>query len=805
MRLASCLRLLVLGFILSIGVSLHAKMDLPPILNTQEEFAEYERMIRTLIPETGVKRNFPISVIDLISMEQNLLRHLLADPEYVAAAEARPPLQTLRFQEIKMESVRGMGANPQWDKFLEAHGYDPQLNEEQAQKELLSLFHRWSTFSANGFFSGWAALLRGEIKEILREPDLIERWRRLKAVLTEKDPAVVRNFKAERYGITSPDWTLNDLDAVVERLNELESRILVLLQRLNQDLPFRDRFTTHGIEHNAGNLLSGLSARALRLYADPDMEIVQRTVTKELILREVPPTLAIYRGVVGNDCSTERSFAYPYSPYERVWWVEKSDGTRLGYVSGNITLVEDRPSLFIRDVQVPGLHGDDAAIDLILAGFYLARPYYGVNQMTVMNTNFTFQNNLSSHREKLVQLLGATSEPVQQKFQDERWREGILKSMVRADGYDGSKIHAQVRRVFYSPETLEKYQVQRTSGGAVEAIDPQESPEQFWEILASATMNQDPFILQAAVKTPEEISWKNIINLFWNRDRLPVELFYGSVELALRQVNLPVSRNLMRKFESVFANGHLAAPDAFEGEKNTRQSIRFVMDAIWRSRDMKRATELVQKYLEPLEEHDLMVRNARSLFERRQPEDVARIEALLAAGYRFRRQLLGQRDWLWLAQVVNSEEHKLWAISHLIPNENFVNVGDLIPGVIEVLAPLLNNEDEAVPEEFSIKAAAILFRIVGAGAVSPEVQAEMEETIQFEENLQILFPIAVAYLRDYVTTPEQRANPKSVWNMAFQVVHKEAKNRELDKVWRGEAAKILRQYKSECENLLTGA
>ena len=403
------------------GALAHAKMEFPRTLHNAQEREDYARWIRAQIPETGASRNYPIKVEEIINLEQALLAELLADPDYVRAAEARPPLQVIEVSEVAIEEVAGLGSNAAFAELLLKFSDIQNLSAPQAEDELQKSFSRWPKFSAQGFFSGWATVLRGEGRETLKGPNLALRWQALRRILETKPKKLLHQFKAAQFGIDKPDWNLTDMDEVVERIAQFESRIIVLLNTLHSEREFLQRFDVDAAANPVGKLLESLKSRVESLYSDPKATVEKERIVRSLILREVPPTLGIYRGVVGNDCSSANSMPFPYSPYERVWWIEDSKGVRFGYVSGNITLVDDKPTLYIRDVQVPGI-GEPWVIDLVIKGLYLSRRYFGSDQMTLMCRVFSRNNNSVAHIIQL-DLLSAKSVNVRQTFQDQKWRD----------------------------------------------------------------------------------------------------------------------------------------------------------------------------------------------------------------------------------------------------------------------------------------------------------------------------------------------------------------------------------------------
>ncbi len=99
--------------------------------------------------------------------------------------------------------------------------------------------------------------------------------------------------------------------------------------------------------------------RNLNRVAGDTERIVER-VSGELILREQPPRSAIPKGCVAGDCSTERSFAYPNDPTERVFYasLRNASGEELvGVVTATHLEYELTPGNFVRAIYLHTMNG----------------------------------------------------------------------------------------------------------------------------------------------------------------------------------------------------------------------------------------------------------------------------------------------------------------------------------------------------------------------------------------------------------------------------------------------------------------
>ena len=173
---------------------------------------------------------------------------------------------------------------------------------------------------------------------------------------------------------------------------------------------------------------------------------------EELTILEVHPDQGIFRGFVGNDCSTAYSFGFPYSPFERVYYVFDSDHKVLGYVSASVVEAEESPALFLHTIAGPEI--DFVHADMILRAFLAAKSQLGVESVFLPedyrigeNINFLPIDKIMREHvkgQKLVPLL---------------WRDAHYRSEIvdcgSASHYDDPKRNAWGRRLEVSVESLD--------------------------------------------------------------------------------------------------------------------------------------------------------------------------------------------------------------------------------------------------------------------------------------------------------------------------------------------------------------
>jgi hypothetical protein len=680
------------------GFGAQAMMDLPPELKTAGDLQAWKVKVLGLVPEISTSTSQPVkSILDqIIEKEQNLVKTLRADPRYMAEAESRPPLQTFKILRGNLDQIRGRVTGPLWVKELTAAGFAKVLPQHQPyfRKAILDgLDLAQKKFTAK-IFAGLSRLLEPEERAILSEPNPERKWSEIAIRLNRKDIQWIReNFDASLFGITSPEWQLSDLDALITECVTRERNLAMNIERL-----YARGDRTWFIEDDLLVELKELvksDPKKIKFLREFKQDLAKRfgvfdgvvkpaLANRELILRELPPYVAIYRGCVGSDCSTTHSYAYPYSPFERNWWIENPQGRHLGYVSGNITLVEGKQTLYIRDVTGPGLITDD--IPMILNGFYLAKQNFGTEQMTLADAGFAAQNHFQPQQAELMGYTGLDSKVVHQQFQD-LWVRNILStSGGNTSTYDSTEGHMAARRIDRTSEELEGFRIEMIEGNPVTEVSMRSSPDRIWSAVSTAVQANSTELLVPLFEN-EKVDLNAFLSRLRNEEGKTVKDFLQDVEQTFLDHKLPYSRNLAKKFESLFQLGYLKSSDAFSNEESIRQSVRYVMDLLWRSGTPEEALPYLRENLEIFQNNEIMRRGVQALFDRWTPEDVRKIQYLDTINYSFEEFVLNWSQSMKLSRITYGM-NRIWAIEKLFA---FATEDELMFQVICRVAEAIND------------------------------------------------------------------------------------------------------------------
>lgn len=686
-------------FFLLVSTLAFGKTEFPPDLNTQAKFKAYMQKIRRDIPETATARNHflnDVALRDVIRREQELVGTLKKDSNYMTKAEHRADPQSIKIQIVSSVKVRSITASPKWSEFINQQRVD----KSQALEELRERLNEWPVRAANRFFSGWAGLLPKASRAALAEPNIKTRWEKVKAALVEVSVEELRKrFDSSLYGLPNDQWQLSDLDIFVEEIDFLENRIVALVEALNSEktpwilaksLPAE--ITAMGMKdaNVILKLLGALKNRMVATFSD-QADTDSLKVERELLLRELSPREAIFRGCVGNDCATASSTFVPYSPFVRNWWVEDELGNHLGYVAATMTQIGEEKCLYVHDIAGPKLSAED--IPVIVKGLWLARDIYGVPKLALMGPNFITENHRPDHQKVLNDLVNRYTQIQKQKFLDADFRRVYLGAS--ALNYDGIDRHRNARVVSLDPEDLVGVQISREVAQPDLEKSPAANPERFWQLLIAATKNEEPSYLTAEYGR-KGFHFVPLIRLINNEKRLGVEDYYEAIRQEFERQGLPYSENLAKRFDQLFQEGHLNANDAFDPE-NLEKTVQKIIAMVWRSPEPMEALPLLQKQMEALNNSELLRKNVASLFDRREDSDIFKIKLFSAAHFNFDNLNLCKDQLEWLLET-DVFEKKMWAVRQLMGESYFKEQSafKVLKRYVDAAATMVVGDEEAI-------------------------------------------------------------------------------------------------------------
>jgi hypothetical protein len=774
-------------FLFFVGAA-NAQMLLPDPMYSQQEYREFARKLLEEMPSlrSNGQENYTIeSLIQPGGMVQKmaaLADTVRADAKYMQAARQRPLPMTFKFYTVKQERRSQVAVNEEFITELAEYykaNYQALAKEsvEEATKRIdariLELVTAANAAQSMGIITGLGqAFPADQRREILGQKSLAARVASLKRALDGiKDGQLRESFDSERFGIARAKLTkaiaIDLLDSAVAREKELIQLVSIAellseektsakewtigdvawmladgrdLPGFLDELPSADKFS--------GALFGALKNQAKAAYTSEQQGVIVEVPDKTLIVKEVPPYLGVFRGCTSGDCSTTHSWAYPFSPYERDYFVyeEGNPDLELGYISGNFLKVNGIDTFMLRDMV--GAKLSPAHIPIIIQGFAASLPFLGVNQMSITHEQFAIEENIYEPLWREIQKDISFLKEVRNEFQDGWIRERYLNPVVTSTEYDSVNRHRSGR--LYDGALMAKHGLpvvrSMLMNGNAPLVEPGRklSQKEMLERIRHAYLANNPAFLNGMVADYNE--WAHLFAVLRNEGRQTLKDYYANVEAELKKAGLKLSNSVQRDFMELFFDGHMNAKGVFESrdKEELERTYAMIMERYTLSQNPE-ILRRFEKYFPQIMQSDAFKKAVTTYLTRQRPQDEVRMHELWEMGYHFDLPM-SQEQFKFLATHAQPEDpmdvielmEKIMATG-----ENRFTDTDLPRPLLELVVELLDNH-KAEDETPSIRAAAILAQLT---LTDEDVIKEVKRSVKDEDNIDIRFPLAVALLR----------------------------------------------------------
>lgn len=359
-------RSFILALLSAFAVSAGAKIDLPAPMHDIESQIKYLIYLQNQIPslfEQGAE--YDLDLFSLIQAQNILVEELKKDPAWVKLADARPPLKDIIVsmdRETKTSTVvldenalKGalQGIQPpasvaEWNTLIDISNSGQMRSVISGLLSLYPAAHRTRAFS----FSQVSHKLH-----FLRQYPL-------------PNDEFLKHFKPERVGLKERPMNFGDLLTRLETWHQSEMRIAAGLTLGGGKLPFEASEIERKKLAEIQVSLLGQFGKKISKRGQTDRQTV-------LKMKEVPPFVGVFRGLVGGDCSTSRSFLFPYMPGERTYFLYSGEGDLIGYLMGTLVLSSQTRETYFYIHSISGPRVSKRDVQAALIGLGKAAPELG--------------------------------------------------------------------------------------------------------------------------------------------------------------------------------------------------------------------------------------------------------------------------------------------------------------------------------------------------------------------------------------------------------------------------------------------
>jgi hypothetical protein len=777
----------------------------PPILENPQEQATYILRLVEEFPwlaSTGIGQTVP----HYVALQQFWLPVFYANPSFIELSKTRPDPISITVQEVSYEKRTVMTLRPEDLRNLRTEIIDTLRNEtftDEAtldriiDEELRAMSQTDPRNLLVGLINTLPTSRRGEFFELGDFEKQLE--------LIENDPdftdqSIANSFVVGLHDLGGRKINKRSLLDYARELIDRENRLISLLRVKWFFHVVPEDLSTHNIpeleraievgpseafdpaevtdEQVSKTFLRDLKSAAKGLPKDGESllgkyvdrlfktlktaEHVQETkdvaIARDLFtLREVFPELAIYRGIIGGDCSTTNSYAFPFSPLERVFFVFNANGEPLRmYIAATIVEVKNTKTLYVHDIAGPSL---DAEIQgLALHAIFQSMEHIGVKQMTlptvvVREANAGQEPSQNMVMNALIQDLDNyvdINHPVNQRYLDIEVR-NILGNLPHSTlNYDSPD--ANETALVFTPRNKLLQRIKVKVSGIGEAPRKEVSQkkltrkEAFLRLLDLLAGDEKPEIFFEELGF-DRAEIDRILTIVNNLKRVNLAQYYEEVRKEFEAFEIGFSENFFRKHARYFIFGHLRASDAstVQDERLKELTIQYVLETLKRGRVRDFAYKLIKDHPQFFNE-DPKFRDYVSSIPVRGADNLERIHLLRKAGIDPEIILNSHARWSRAAES-NHVELSTFAIKKLAELENGEKA---TPETLRSYAKALDNEEHESDEASMLAVKQLMKHRTKDKTVNQSLLDSMLE----EETMEIAFRAAIALLRNRVHEQE---------------------------------------------------
>ncbi len=357
---------------------------------------------------------------------------------------------------------------------------------------------------------------------------------------------------------------------------------------------------------------------------------VKRVVMR---LKEVPSHVGVFRGWAGGDCSSSYSYAYPWSPRERVFFVYDHEDRIKGYLSGTVvTTGGGAEDFYIHTIN--GKISEDDAV-LLLKSVHAARGDLGFRRVVVpLETQTNSIVNSAPIRQAFAKFRTA-SRQVSVQYLDGTIRT-YMNGLVRSSTYDSAEknntgffIDDSLDRGIAAPiPTGSDLKVERSVYEWLPAKTDRINAAQLYLQKSVSIQTNNVYLrdkiggflkIEAAV----EQRWNG---LFANVGTLPFDVYLEKVKEWFTEQGLRYDE-YQKRIEPIMLDGMQRCPDVFDGAAGRRRRLK-VIGYLTEASLNSRAVTLINTHIEKFDDAEIERIVKLALTENERTFDIAKIEFL---------------------------------------------------------------------------------------------------------------------------------------------------------------------------------
>lgn len=518
---------------------------------------------------------------DLLDEQMRVLQKLATNPRYIELKKHDPAL--LRIDVL--ESAPTPLKKADFDESLWAViRKDAALSESEAEKTVAETLEKLRHGNPSGLR---IALIRsgppGSQKDWFKNTD----WASLRSELERELPEILpAQFRGAEFGLGAENIRTRDALELLDRLFETRRKLQLGLESWIVSRAGAGNVpSAEGAKKELGALVDGVLNREFVLLSPkekqklgylaqevglerlakalPEGEAIAAPVEKvKLRLVEVPAQLAIFRGCVGNDCSTLYSAAYGQSPMERVFLIQDAEGFNKGYLSATLVRTNGQQALYLHTIAGPRI--SEADTELIFHAFEQSKDKFAAQSILIPGSKdqvFALVNFETIRKAYYAEMAGKTPSAIQ--YYDGDVRTQVLDQFSQV-AYD--RMASNGAGVALSPKKSAPLNL-RYSGSPIDKIDlpPIDAKKALLLALDHEFIDQhaiaDRIIATAGIGKKD---FMKLVDALYNDGKLPVAAHLENVAREFAAFGVVSDAAFVDEHLIFFQEGMLKAPDLLE-------------------------------------------------------------------------------------------------------------------------------------------------------------------------------------------------------------------------------------------------
>lgn len=605
---ASILSLATIFYLVSTNTQ--AAFELPPVFNTDQEKANFLGYIANEIPWLFMEgAEYDVNFLQLINNQNLVVQALSQNKKYLREIEKRKDLVELT---VEVESDGIIKERTATKALKSAVTAALKAELETYVEKISGLYLEFANKNYRSIATGLISSLPNEQKGQLFKLTPEAQIDALSALPNVTDEFVRSKFRAETVGLKASEISRKILFEYMKRGREIELELIASiiayhmkaneiqtsgLKNVLSDFSWISDLNWKGVKSEE---LKKLFSTAIKNFVETE-DVTARLPSGKFTIREVPPYLGMFRGIVGADCATQYSATVVYADRERTFFIYDDTGNLKGYATAtNVKGSDGKKYLYLHDVT-----GARLSVQMMKDVFNAISEnisVFGANSVLIPNKDQIHRNNnYIPLRTWQQSLLTRAATAVAMTYPDAEARQAIFETGTSNANYDSPEVNPHGYLLVLPKEESPRYYKAKANNLVTPLkLATLSKKEVVFLMLALSygnysrdaidSLNQATAVadeghasnFKQRVAAAQQIAkaWGfnatqvfNLAHELTNPKTLTVKDFYRSISEGFKGLGVELTEADIAKNQYLFYQGHVQANDATKSADNVKKTL----------------------------------------------------------------------------------------------------------------------------------------------------------------------------------------------------------------------------------------